>query len=320
MEYMHGSEFIEDGLDRLIRSHEAETADGATRAIDALAWKAHVRKHATFGTRCNLCALEASRSAAAKAAQEARAQQRKTSNQEAPSSAAAARAAQLAAALDDAATTFPYSQVSRTEPVGRLLAKWLQAARSRLGGTFPRPSAINEVESYLQQVRTVELAKQRAAKDAAAAGPGAVSTSDQAALPNSASAAYDENGELRAAGEDARHDVSPAARAVMQRWLFSARTVMMQHEASAATTLRLELSDVHSRMQPVDDWYYTLQSRLHGRELLLRGQEITDERLRLEGERDAAIAAVQADAASAIAGTELELQRLRVQATERLAA
>merc|ERR1712167_345564 len=47
--------------------------------------------------------------------------------------------------------------VVRTSSEGRMLSKWLDAARKRLGGTFPRDAARDEMEAYAEKMRRRKL-------------------------------------------------------------------------------------------------------------------------------------------------------------------
>ena len=47
--------------------------------------------------------------------------------------------------------------VVRTSSEGRMLSKWLDAARKRLGGTFPRDAARAEMEAYAEKMRRRKL-------------------------------------------------------------------------------------------------------------------------------------------------------------------
>lgn len=47
--------------------------------------------------------------------------------------------------------------VTRTSPEGRMMSKWLVAARKKLGGMFPRPDARKQMEKYAQKLREMKM-------------------------------------------------------------------------------------------------------------------------------------------------------------------
>ena len=51
--------------------------------------------------------------------------------------------------------------VSRSSVEGRVMTKWLVAARKRLGGTFPRPNAREQMEDYAKRMRDMKARKGR---------------------------------------------------------------------------------------------------------------------------------------------------------------
>jgi hypothetical protein len=52
--------------------------------------------------------------------------------------------------------------VSRTSTVGMLMARWHGAARKRLGGEFPRPTAKEEMDTYAKKMKIKVRASVRA--------------------------------------------------------------------------------------------------------------------------------------------------------------
>ncbi len=51
--------------------------------------------------------------------------------------------------------------VTRASPEGRMMSKWLVAARKKIGGTFPRPDARKQMEKYAQKLRELKMKKAR---------------------------------------------------------------------------------------------------------------------------------------------------------------
>jgi asparagine synthetase B (glutamine-hydrolysing) len=49
--------------------------------------------------------------------------------------------------------------VSRTSPEGKMMSKWLIAARKKLGGRFPRDDAKKEVDRYAKKMKQLKAKK-----------------------------------------------------------------------------------------------------------------------------------------------------------------
>jgi hypothetical protein len=61
---------------------------------------------------------------------------------------------------DDDLKGFERLVFTRTSPEGRMMSKWLAAARRKLGGTFPRPDARKQMEKYAQKLRELKMKMQ----------------------------------------------------------------------------------------------------------------------------------------------------------------
>merc|ERR1712070_1167593 len=58
---------------------------------------------------------------------------------------------------DDDEVQFDPMVVVRDSDEGKMMDKWLQAARRRLGGMFPRPEARKSMERYAEKMRQRKL-------------------------------------------------------------------------------------------------------------------------------------------------------------------
>jgi hypothetical protein len=249
-------EWDPQALDRLIAEFErAQGGDDA--ALDFTAWKAYFRAHAQFFMRCDACAsrageaLERARQeekfgAAARAAAEARAQ--------------AARVAAAAQLEEDAANDVPWDAVTvpHNSALGRIMSKWLAAARTREGGQFPRPDARTEVEAYMRRMRESKAARIRRQLEAR----------KRAEQGEAGDGAQDGKGARDGDGEEARRfgavAVTPSTRAIALTWMLESRVSASQREAVAAAELRAQLADAVAALQPADDWLYTAETRVRG--------------------------------------------------------
>jgi hypothetical protein len=51
--------------------------------------------------------------------------------------------------------------VSRKSPEGRMMSKWLVAARKKLGGAFPREGARKEMDQYARKLKKFQRVNER---------------------------------------------------------------------------------------------------------------------------------------------------------------
>jgi hypothetical protein len=112
---------------------------------DVNLWKAYFRGHAEFITvdQAILDANERERVA--------------RQSQRPPGAGRATRADDVSSDSEEEDCAFDPLVVVRTSSEGRMLSKWLDAARKRLGGTFPRDAARAEMEAYAEKMRRRKL-------------------------------------------------------------------------------------------------------------------------------------------------------------------
>ena len=112
---------------------------------DVNLWKAYFRGHAEFITvdQAILDANERERVA--------------RQSQRPPGAGRATRADDVSSDSEEEDCAFDPLVVVRTSSEVRMLSKWLDAARKRLGGTFPRDAARAEMEAYAEKMRRRKL-------------------------------------------------------------------------------------------------------------------------------------------------------------------
>ena len=132
----------ENAIDDLIAGFEE--AYGPNER-DVNLWKAYFRGHAEFITvdQAILDANERERVA--------------RQSQRPPGAGRATRADDVSSDSEEEDCAFDPLVVVRTSSEGRMLSKWLDAARKRLGGTFPRDAARAEMEAYAEKMRRRKL-------------------------------------------------------------------------------------------------------------------------------------------------------------------
>jgi hypothetical protein len=274
------------GLDKLVASFLEEFPN---REFDPVLWKAHFRKHAQLITRCLVCvdAMERQRRERAVALRRATRPEDVSSDEEGE---------------DDDAAMFEPLVVARASAEGKLLSKWLGAARRRLGGSFPRPQARVEMERYAKRMRDRQAAKSQKALER------------RVAKARSAAAAKRAEAEAEAADMNSRLGrvvLNAASKAVMLRWLGGAKQGLDKRERDRAVALRTELEKTLSHLKEEDDWYYGSETRLNGERLAREGKSLLQKRQDLETEEAQKARKLQreCDAFLELHGDELE--RLR---------
>jgi hypothetical protein len=198
--------------------------------------------------------------------------------------------------LSDASTVVDFDPVvvDPEAPVGRLMAKWLDAARRRVGGVFPRPQAEDQVAQYVTKMRERQRRKalglptreeeKRQAQEAAR---------EPTTGRGLARAVADDEGKTPAAVLMAAQAAVPAVAAgLAQRWLSIARD---RRIAATREDLDSRLDRIQGILGPhmneQTDWYFGSDARLRGEELALQGEElrgrrrVDEEEARLRGVR-----------------------------------
>jgi hypothetical protein len=142
--------------------------------------------------------------------------------------------------------------VSRTSVEGRMMTKWLDAARKVLGGTFPRPNANKEMGQYMERMRKLRLKRiqteqenQDMKKKTQAGGEGDYGRS---AVPTT--------------GWPTDFGCIPKALAI--RWVRLARDSIEKQIKNRSEKLREDLDATLAKMCVEEDWYYGASMRMEG--------------------------------------------------------
>ncbi|RLO07759.1 hypothetical protein DYB28_012813, partial [Aphanomyces astaci] len=233
------------GLDRLIRGFEGQYGD--TEA-DADLWKAYFRQHATFITLCNVCTSALEQKRLARLVQPV-GKQTKT------------RADDLSSDEEDGGQDMVFEAivVSRTSVEGRAMSKWLQAARKRLGGVFPRENARVEMEAYAERMRAKKARKTKKKR------------------PDS----DDDDPSVHW-----KVNLTEASRALLLRWVWQAREDQYKVFREKGMKLRATVAAVAAKMHEVDDWFFSKEMRVEGVTLKSTAETLTEDQLALEDDID----------------------------------
>jgi hypothetical protein len=258
-------------MDRHITGFEMQYS---VNELDPNLWKAYFRAHAEYCTRCNICedAVEMD-----KLMQQGRA----------PGAGNITRPQDISSDEDEDEIEFDPLVVTRTSPEGRMMSKWLLAARKKLGGAFPRPDARRQMEKYAQKLKELKRKKVREAIQ----GPKAADASKPDPVEQSA--------------------ITAATKALAQRWVRMARDNLESKFRTRGFTLKDELDKTLGNMREEDDWYYGGALRMEGKDLLKQGADLEEDRRILETEAAVKISKIEKDRDKLIEERATEMDRER---------
>ena len=154
-----------------------------------------------------------------------------------------------------------------------MMSKWLTAARTRLGGAFPRPHARDQMEGYMRKMRE---RKEKGGKRRPKGAP-----------------EYDEEEEEMMKNWVVR--LNAASKALMLKWVRKARAVIVEKEGDKALEIRRNMKDLLGKVQEVDDWYYGSELRLAGVALVKQGDVLIEDRRSHEAEQSVKVRKIEDD-------------------------
>jgi hypothetical protein len=257
-------------IDRLIAGFEEQYG---MNELDPTLWKAYFRAHAEYCTRCSIC-------------EDASAQEQLVQASREPGPTRPTRPEDISSDEEDDDMEFEPIVVSRSSPVGRMMSKWLVAARKKIGGQFPRPDARKQMNKYMEKLRQQKLKKSKKP-----------SKEDQAKVPGAM-----EQDQLR---------FSAATTALAQRWIRMARESLDSKFRLKSGNLKDETDRVLDQMPEEDDWYFGAALRLEGKDLLRKGASLEADRRTLEAEAALKIHKIQSDIDNYVKERSTEIDRER---------
>jgi hypothetical protein len=249
-------------LSELINSFDTTQGD---KPFDPVAWKAHFRRFATIKSLCERCLDKMAKARA----EEVQLRHVGDGRQ--------ARAEDISS--DDSDEDTPFFEpmvVARSSPEGKLMAKWLTAARTRLGGVFPRPTARAAMREYTAQMRDRKLRpRKRGGKRRGRRGAGG------------AGGAEDADPSM----DQGRRGIfiNAASHALAQLWLYRARDSLMDKERNALDTLMQQIEICLESMPATEDWYFTASAREEGMRLREKADALMVVRRQKEAEQSVKI-------------------------------
>ena len=240
-------------IDDLIKGFEMKYPG---RKFEPNLWVSYFRSEAQFITRCQNCVNQLVQAQANKIKKHTGANR-------------ATRAADISDDDEDEEeqAVFEPMVVTRTSAEGKVMSKWLNAARRRLGGSFPRPNARAEMEAYAAKMREYKLKKAKADMRA----KGFISDDE------------DEDGNVKLKVGY----INAASKALAQLWLERAREYRKTTIIKEREDMKLDIRRVMEHLTEEHDWYYGQDLRLTGKGLKEEGDELQETRRQFDGDAKA---------------------------------
>merc|ERR1712166_1474130 len=226
------------------------------RKFEPNLWVSYFRSEAQFITRCQNCVNKLE-------------QAQKGKIKKHTGGGRATRAADISDDDEDEEeqAVFEPMVVTRTSAEGKVMSKWLNAARRRLGGAFPRPSARAEMEAYAAKMREYKLKKAKADMRA----KGFISDDEDEAGNVKLKVGY----------------INAASKALAQLWLERAREYRKKTVVKEREGMKVDIRRVMEHLTEEHDWYYGQDLRLTGKGLQDEGDNLHETRRQYDGDAKA---------------------------------
>merc|ERR1711871_1133091 len=273
-------------IDDLIKGFEVKYPG---RKFEPNLWTSYFRAEAQFITRCQKCVNKLEQARANKIRKHTGAGRQ-------------TRADDISDDEDDEEehVIFEPMVVTRTSAEGKMMSKWLNAARRRLGGVFPRPNARAEMEEYAAKMREYKLRKAKADMRAR----GFISDDE------------DEDGNMKL---KIGH-INAASKALAQLWLMRAREAQKRTIIKQREDMKANLKRVTGALSEEFDWYFGQELRLTGESLREEGEALEEKRRQMIADAKTAARKLEDELNDFILEKEAQMQVEIEQIEERMKA
>ena len=263
-------------LDALISHFEEEFPSSVN---DTMLWNSFVRKYAEIKALCNICMALPDQ-----ASNNITELRRVT------------RPGDISSDDENDVDSVPFQPlvIDKLSLNGQLLTKWMLAARTKMGGRFPRP----EAELYCR--RYIEKLKRSHTENL---------TIKNESYQNIKNPSKKEKWE--------RMRVDQTSREIVSRWLSIARENNGDRDDAQGIALRDELNHCLAQMEPVDDWHFEAL-RLEGLQLQADGAVLTADTETIKTQEARAAKDIDTEKDSKIQEIESKITRKRLQFDEKL--
>jgi hypothetical protein len=253
----NNGEFDQYAIDRLIADFEKHYS---VNEKDPNLWKAFFRSKAQYITRCNFCLDKME-------------QERLKREAKLPGAGRTTRPDDISSDESDEEVVFDQVFVTGASNEGKMMHKWLGAARKRIGGVFPRPDARKQMERHAEKMRKRKL---DGGKDKIAG------------MEN-----IDKEGEERAKKWEV--ELTAASKALAIRWLRQGRDSVSKKFRQRGEELREQVLNFTERMPEEDDWFFGAALRIDGLNLKEEGSQLMLDRRSLEADEAVKIRKIEID-------------------------
>lgn len=270
-------------LDSIISSFEKTYSENEN---DPTLWKSYFKKKADFITICNLCTDKLDKAKIEEKVSGTPGVNRPT------------RPGDISSDDEEDDVTFDLLVIGRTSNEGKMLGKWLEAARKKIGGEFPRPHAEEQMKQYVERMKKSKLKK---AFEHEGSKNGDITKTDNKRIPP-------ENIERE---NWAPVEMSETSKALAVRWVRQARESAMKRFQIQGNALREKIKDTLKNMLPEDDWFFGLELRKQGEELVQEGEKLTYDYKSKEAETNVKLRRLNSELDSFKQEVEAKLSRKR---------
>ena len=226
-------------IDSLIKQFEDNYSPEES---DPILWKAFFRENARFSTICNICLDQIE-------------QHNLNKDVRHVGAGVATRPGDISSddeSDDDDVLFYGIDPVIvvRSSDEGRIMSKWLQAARDKLGGEFPRQEAVQQTEQYLERLKRQ---KQTVPNKRTSRNGSVTRQMEMESDQNWGNLELDEKGEV-----------------IIKRWLHMARKGAVERFDECASDIRSRLATAAAQLDMKDDWKHG-ELRLTANALVMEG-------------------------------------------------
>ena len=255
------SRFDPNAIDSLIKQFEEYYTPGESNPT---LWKAFFRENARFSTICNICLDQLE-------------QQKLNKNVRHVGAGVPTRPGDISSDDEsDEGDLFDPVIVERSTDEGKMMSQWLQAARNRVGGSFPRKNAVKATEKYLNR------------------------------LKNGKAESKDINNIEEQPASWGSVDLHPKEESILKRWLSRARQSATTRYDDQANDIREELHQALGSYDAEDDWA-TGELRLEGNALKIEGDQLTRQKKSQESQLSTQLETLRSE--FELVSNEMEEQR-----------
>ena len=240
-------------LDSLIIQFEEECHSSLN---DTLIWKSFFRQNAEILTLCNICMVATTQAAVTDHDNDDHTNEKINGSKQ-----LITRPGDISSDDEDHdqdPLVFRPLIIDQKSSHSRLLQKWLIGARRKMGGSFPRPGAKVYSQTCIEKIKRYHGKKTFVATPA----------TRQKKVLNQNISRDNVWGPIK---------IEENGKQIMSRWLVMARDNNQERFCKEGHTIRRSLRETLSKMETIDDWYYSEDLRLEGLRLQKEAQSISEE-------------------------------------------